>query len=165
MGDLLQDTNFWVLVSFVVFLALFFRYGLDSIINMLDQRSQKIRDELDEAEQLRIEAQEMLANYKRKQQNAEEEADRILAEAKDKAKRLVDQAEKELEQAIEKQKKQAEDRIKSAEQKALLDIRREVSDIAIKASEDILKSRLNRIDHDPLVNQSIDQIDEDRLPN
>ena len=165
MMDLFSDTNFWILVSFVIFLVLFLRYGLDSIIDMLDQRTKKIRNELDEAEQLRIEAQEMLADSKRKQQNAEDEAERILNEAKEKAKRLVDQAEKELEKAIEKQKQQAKDRIDSAEKQALLDIRHEVSKIAIQASQDILTTRLDRIDHDPLVDYSIDQIDDTILPN
>lgn len=165
MTDLFHDTNFWVLISFVILLIIFIRYGLDGILGMLDQRTEEIRDELDEAEQLRIEAQEMLADYKRKQQNAEDEASRILDEAKEKAKRLVDQAEKELEKAIERQKKQAEERIASAQQQALIDIRNDVSNIAIRASQNILTSRLEGIDHDPLVNHSIDQIDDTILPN
>ena len=72
---MLQTAEFWVLVSFVIFMAILGYVGVHkTILSALDTRSKKISDDLDEARALREEAQKVLAEYERKRREAEGEA-------------------------------------------------------------------------------------------
>ena len=75
---LLQDTSTWVSLGFLVVVGLFAYLGVHKqIAQTLDKRAQGISDELDEARRLREEAQELLAQYQRRQREAEEEAQAV----------------------------------------------------------------------------------------
>ena len=98
MLDILaHDTNVWVTISFVVFALLAFKLGRKSILAGLDSKIEAIRTEIQTAESLRVEAQELLAQYQRKQRDAEQEAAQIVAQAKAHAKRIQEAAEAERE--------------------------------------------------------------------
>ena len=82
----LQNTNFVVLVAFILFIAVLFYFKVPGMIGaMLDKRADGIRTELEEARALREEAQTLLASYERKQKEVQEQADRIVAAAKEEA--------------------------------------------------------------------------------
>ena len=78
-----HDALFWVLVSFIGFMALLAYYGVPRLIGKaLDDRADAIRKELDEARRLREEAQALLADYQKKAKEAENEAKGIIDQAK-----------------------------------------------------------------------------------
>ena len=92
-AGLLQDTSFWVLIAFLIVIGIFWRAGVHKMIfSGLDKRSQGIADEIDEARRLREEAQELLAQYQRRQREAESEAAAIVEQAKKDAKRMAAEA-------------------------------------------------------------------------
>ena len=64
--EFLQDTNVWVLLSFILFMALAYYKGKDIILGGLDAKIETIRQEIVTAENMRVEAQELLAQYQRK---------------------------------------------------------------------------------------------------
>src|SRR4051794_9296916 len=99
MGALLHDPEFWVLVAFVLAIALVWKRGGAALTGALDERAARIRSELDEARKLREEAQQALAAYQRKQRDALKEAEQILAEAKAAAERLGEQGLRDIEAA------------------------------------------------------------------
>ena len=79
---MLNEPEFWVAVAFVIFVGVLIYVGAHrKIFEALDQRSARIKAELDEARRLRDEAQTLLAEYQRKQGEAEREAEAIIAEA------------------------------------------------------------------------------------
>jgi len=78
-------------------------------------RSSRIRNELDEAQALREEAQKTVAEFKRKQRDALKEAEQILDHAKIEAKRLAERAERDLEAALERREQAALDKIAQAD--------------------------------------------------
>src|SRR3954468_11313574 len=81
--------EFWVLVATVVFLVIAWKIGgFAQLGKALDKRADTIRKELDEAKSLRAEAQKLLAEYQSKKQEAQAEADAIVAAAKDEAERF-----------------------------------------------------------------------------
>jgi F-type H+-transporting ATPase subunit b len=135
--------DFWVLISFLLFMGILVWKGVPAMIGKsLDQRAAAIRNELDEARRLREEAQQLLADYQRKTREAEDEARTIVEAAKHEAEVLAAETRKALAEQVERRTKAAEDKIARAEAQALSDVRAAAVDLAVKASESILKTKL-----------------------
>jgi len=87
---MLLEAEFWVAVAFVIFIAIAWKVGgLSAMTKGLDNRANRIRHELDEAKRLREEAAAVLADYKRRQVEAEKEAQAIVASAREEAQWLI----------------------------------------------------------------------------
>ena len=97
---MLQDPTFWVAVAFVIVAGALLRPGIRAVTKGLDGRAEKIAAQLNEAEALRVEAQNLLSEYKHKQRDAIEEAERMLEHAKEEVARAQAQGAKDLEQAL-----------------------------------------------------------------
>src|SRR5689334_25127972 len=137
-----HDPLFWVALSFVVFVALTLYYGVPAIVTKsLDDRADSIRKELDEARQLREEAQALLSDYQRKAREAVKEAESIIEQAKIEAEALAADARKSLTESLERRSKIAEEKIAHAEAQALSEVRSTAVDTALAAAHEILKSR------------------------
>lgn len=133
------EAEFWVAVAFVIFLLVLMYAGAHKkLLEMLDQRSARIKAELDEARRLRDEAEKLLAEYKRKQGEAEREAEAIVAEAKAEAERLAVEAKSKVQEFVARRTKMAETKIGQAEVQALADVRAAAADAAVAAAEKIL---------------------------
>ena len=79
MPDFVRDSEFWVLIAFIIAIAFLIYKARGVVTKALDARAAKIKAELDEAQRLREEAQAKLAEYQRKQRDALKEADAIVA--------------------------------------------------------------------------------------
>jgi F-type H+-transporting ATPase subunit b len=130
----LHEAEFWVGVSSVLTFAFIISKAWKPIIESLDRRSAVISSRLDEAENLFLEAEKLLADYQARQQNAQAEADAILQAAKRRADSIVAQAEADMQKAITHQENAARLRIQRAEQDVIEAIR-----------EAIVKAALNRV--------------------
>jgi len=131
--------EFWVAVAFVVFLGVPRYVGAHPrLLKGIDDRRERIKSELDEARRLKAEAEALLATYRRKQQDAEREAETIVASAKNEAERLAAEAEAKIEEFIARHTKMAENKIAQAEAQALADVRSAAADVAVAAAEAIL---------------------------
>src|ERR1044071_6383124 len=87
---LLQEPETWVAIAFVIFVGVIVYVGAHKkMIEALDHRSARIQKELDDAKALRDDAAKLLADYQRKQKEAEHEAEAIIAEAKAEAERIA----------------------------------------------------------------------------
>ena len=153
------DPTFWVAIAFLVFLAFTLKPILKAVTGGLDKRSNAIRKELDEAEALRVEAQKLLADHKRKQRDAEKEAEEMLAHAKASAERLRSQAEQDLEQALKRREQLALDKIAQAEANALKEVRGQAVELAMAATAKLLSENLDKATADTLVQSAIDDLD------
>lgn len=120
-----------VAIAFVIFVILVVWKGMAKITAGLDKRADDIRRQLDEAQNLREEAQAALAGYQRQQRDALAEAEEIIAHAREEAERLKVQAEATLAATLKRREEQAVDRIAQAEAKALQDVRNQAVDLAI----------------------------------
>ena len=137
---MIQEPEFWVAVAFVLFLGVLIYAGVHkTIIDALDQRSNRIKAELDEARRLRDEAGKLLADYQRKQREVEREAEAIIAEAKAEAERVAAEARGKMEEFVARRTKLAESKIGQAEAQALADVRAAAADAAVAAAEKILR--------------------------
>lgn len=133
------DAEFFVATAFVVFIAGLAYLGVHKVImRSLDQRSDRIKAELDEAARLKNEAMALLADYQRKRQEAEQEAQSIIAGAKAEAERLAIEGKAKAEEFVARRTKMAETKIAQAEAQAVADVRSAAADAAIAAAEKIL---------------------------
>jgi F-type H+-transporting ATPase subunit b len=137
--ELLGDAEFWVAVAFVIFVAGMGYLGVHRMIaKSLDERAGRIKAELDEARKLKDEAAQLLAQYQRKRQEAEGEAQEIIAGAKAEAERLAIEAKAKIEEFVARRTKMAETKIAQAEAQAAADVRAAAADAAVAAAEKIL---------------------------
>src|ERR1700736_706142 len=97
--EFLHDPEFWVLVAAVIFVAVVFKPVGRALTGGLDARAARIRAELDEARRLREEAEQLVATYRAKQQEAAGEAEAIVTHAKTEAERIAAQSARDLELA------------------------------------------------------------------
>ncbi len=146
MDALLNDANFWVAISFAIFVILAWRPLKKAMLTALDDRTERIRNDIDEAARLREEAQALLASYIRKQRDAAAEAEEILRHAKTEAKRFKDQAVADLENALVRREAQAMERIAQAEAQAIAEVRAFAVDLAIAATRRLLADQASRGD-------------------
>ena len=118
----------------------------------------RIKEELDDAVRLREEAQAVLAQYQKKQQEVMQEAETILETAKSEAERMKLEAESKLKEAIERRITMANDKIARAEQDAIKDVQSNMVDIAIHAARDIIIEQIDDAADDELITLAIDDV-------
>jgi F-type H+-transporting ATPase subunit b len=153
---MLSNPELWVLVSFVLFLALLVYYKIPNrLAKALDDRADRIRAELDEARRLREEARQILADYERKQRDAEKEAEDIIAVARREASLYAEESRKALSESLQRRLKLAEEKIARAEEQAIKDVRSKAVDAAIGAAELLIARELKDKSVESLVDKSI----------
>lgn len=159
-GEQVMTAMLWVLlIAFAIVIAIFWRAGVHKKITAaLDKRSQRIADELDQARRLREEAQELLAQYQRRQRDAEEEAKGIIEQAKKDAQRLVQESRAKIAEQIERRAKAAEEKIARAEAQALAEVRGQTVDLAVDTAREIIKKRMDHGAQSALVEKAIDEL-------
>ncbi len=156
----LGNTDFVVLLAFLLFIAVLFYYNVPSLImGMLDKRADGIKTELEEARSLREEAQTLLASYKRKQKDVQEQADRIVAAAKEDAQRAADQARADLATSLERRIAGAEEQIGSAQAAAIKEVRDQAAMIAIAVAREVIAKQMTAAEANRLIDDGIAQAD------
>jgi len=139
MIELIYEPETWVAIAFAIFVGILIRLGVPNLLfKVLDDRSARIKAELDEAVKLRKEAEGVLAEYRRKQGEAEKVAESIILNARGEADRMAAEAKAKVEEFIARRTKMAETKIAQAEAQALADVRSAATDAAIAAAETIL---------------------------
>ena len=153
-----QDPAFWVAVSFVILIAAAGRQVYRGITGGLDKRAVEIRRQLDEAEELRVEAQKMLAEYKRKQRDAEQEAQEMLDHARVESQRLREKVEQDLAAALKRREELAVEKIAQAEAAAIKEVRTQAIGLAMAATAKVLTDKLDKKTASDLVQSTIDEL-------
>ena len=150
--------EFWVLVAFVILVGLAFRPLFRKIAGALDDRSAAIRRHLDEARELREEAQELLASYQRKHRDSAAEAQAILDLARDEAGLMTERAMGEMERTLERREQLALNRIAHAESKALDEVRDAAADVALDAVKRVIAETVTGEKADALIETEIKEL-------
>jgi F-type H+-transporting ATPase subunit b len=156
---MLHDPTFWVAIAFLGFVALLVYFKVPKMISgALDSRAEKIKSDLDEAEELLKEAQDLLATYQKKQRDAADEAKQIRASAEDEAGRIAQHGEERLVAALERREKLALERIGQAEAAALDLVRARTVDIALEATREILATKVSADKADAMLDDAIKEL-------
>ena len=135
------EPEFWVAVAFLIFVGILVYVGVPKmLLGALDDRAKRVQAELDEARRLKEEAQKLLAEYKAKQRQADEEAVAIIEGAKAEAERIAAESKTKMEEFVARRTKMAETKIAQAEAQAVADVRAAAAEAAVTAAEKILTS-------------------------
>lgn len=157
---MLQDPTFWVAIAFFGFVGVLVWKKVPGLIAAaLDKRADDIRNQLEEARQLREEAQALFAKYERRQHDAESEAEEIIVHAKAEAERAAKEAKEALDAMVERRTEQAGDRIARAESKALAQVRATAADIAVRVARRMIEENLDPNRARDLTDQAINELD------
>ena len=147
---------FWVAVAFFAFFGDLLYFKVPGIVaKQLDARADRIRNELEEAQKLREDAQAMFADYQRRQRDALTTAEEIVSKAKEDAEIIRKQSEADLTASLARRQELAEAKIRQAEEKALAEVQGIAVDVAILAAEKLMKDNIKAKDAGALIDQSI----------
>lgn len=139
-----MDNTFWATVALFIFIGVVFYFKVPGMISKsLDERANRIRNELEEARRLREEAQQLLAEFQRKRKEAEKDAADIVAAARREAETLVSEAHRKTEEYVQRRTVIAEQKIAQAEREAVNEVRATAVDIAIEAARKLLAERVD----------------------
>ena len=150
------NAEFFVAISFIIFVGLVLFLGLPRrILNVLDERSLNIQKELEQARDLREEAQKILAKEKKKLEEADTEIVNLLKKAEEHTKIFKANAEKLLAENIERKKKQLELKIKQAESDAIKEVKLKATELSLKIAKTYIKQNFDSETSSEIFKESI----------
>ena len=153
------DATFFVALSFVLFVVFVIWAGLPStIIKSLDDRSEQIKKELDEARILHEEAQKLLATEKRKLEQCDAEVENILKQASEQAALITEKSNNLLKEEIQRKQKQADLKIAQARDEAVREVKAKASELSLIIAKEYLKENIDDNAASDLIDKSISDL-------
>jgi F-type H+-transporting ATPase subunit b len=154
-----EEPETWVLIAFVILMGLFAYFGVHrTVLKALDDRSARIKAELDNARKLKEEAAGVLAEYKARRASAEREAEEIISGARADAERIAAEAKAKMEDFVARRTKTAESKIALAEAQALADVRAAAAEAAVAAASRIMSQSVKGQVADELLAKGIAEV-------
>lgn len=142
----------WELIAFIVFIFILGKFAWRPMLNALQERENSIRDSLDAAENAMNKAEKISKENDAALREAEIMAQKIRKEAVEEAELLrvdrIEKAKKEADELVE----HARNTIEQEKKRALIELRKEVADLAIRAASTILDAELDAEKNRKLVN-------------
>ncbi len=158
--EFLHSPTFWVMIAFFVFVIAVFKPIRGAMLGALDGKITQIRDEVEEAQRLREEAQAALASYQHQQRDAAQETEALMERARSEAEAHRASAEAALKSMLERQDQQALERIEQAESAAIQEIRDRAINVALAATVKLLEQKLAGNSGDALIDDAISMLPE-----
>jgi len=154
-----EEPETWVAIAFVILMGVFAYFGVHrTVLKALDNRTARIKAELDDARRLKDEAATVLAESKNRRASAEREAEEIITSAKAEAERIAGEAKTKMEDFVARRTKTAESKIALAEAQALADVRAAAADAAVQAASTILSKSVKGEVADDLLSKGIAEV-------
>jgi F-type H+-transporting ATPase subunit b len=126
---------------------------------LLDEQIERVKKELSDAIELKEEANTLLAEYERKKEDAEKEAEIIVANAKERAKNYEQSALAKSEEIIKRQEAQSIEKINQAEIQAMSKIRKSIIEKSIDSAEKLVSEKISSKKSDQIFTDSLKDLD------
>lgn len=152
------DTTNIVAFAVALFIVLVVFMAGRSVMNMLDERGNVVREQLEQAQSLREEAQGILAEMKAKQEAAKNEASNIVAQAKADAEAARNKAMADLEASIARRQASAAEKIRQAELSAIDEVKSRAIAIAGEASANVISNHMKSGNATAFMDQAIGEL-------
>jgi F-type H+-transporting ATPase subunit b len=149
----------WTLIVFGISVYLLRRLAYPWIADLLDRRTKAVEESIDAAERTRREADEILKEYRERLKEAREQAEDIVTRARRAADRLEDEAKADATKTREELMERTRRDIESETRRAIDEIRREVADLTVMATEKVTRKSLTGEDHKRLIEEALDEFD------
>ncbi len=152
------DENFWVAVSFIVFLYFAYKPVRKAIINSLDARINDIKEKLAQTEKLKAEAKSLLEEVQKEMENFESYKQQLLDKAKISTDNLIEKRTKELEIALTRKSNSATSLIENEKSKISEELKNEFTDTVINIVRNyLIESKNNSVSDEAIINKFIDK--------
>jgi F-type H+-transporting ATPase subunit b len=149
----------WTLLLFGATLYILNKLVFPRISDALDRRSRAIAESIDHAERTKVEADELLEEYRARLREAREQAEDITARARKAADSLADQAKADATKQREELMAATRRDIEAETRRALDEIRKEVANLTVIATEKVTRKSLTPDDHRRLIEEALDEVD------
>ena len=153
----------WALLAFGITLWLLNKLAFPRIAEALDRRRKAIEDSIEAANRAKAEADELLEEYRARLREAREQADDIVVRARKAADTLADEAKADASKQREEMLAAARRDIEHETRRALEELRREVADLTVTATEKITRKSLTADDHRRLIEEALSEVDFEEL--
>ena len=159
-NPILPATNelIWGIISFGVLMGVMLKFVFPPVQRMMQARTDRIRQSLDDAERQRTEAQTILDQYRAQLADAKSEANRVIEEARQEADHLRRELMHRAEVEVNELKQRTQEEIQAAKERTLADLRAEVSGLAIELAEKVVERNLDRATNLALIDSYINQV-------
>jgi F-type H+-transporting ATPase subunit b len=153
----------WTIVAFLVTLFVLKRYAFGPIQKTIDERRERIRRALEEADHARAEARRMLEEHRALLGQARGQAEEILAEARRTREAMERRMREETESERQRRLEETRREIQAETQRALEQIRTEVAELTLVAASKVTGKILDPADHRRLIEEAIQTLDFSQL--
>jgi F-type H+-transporting ATPase subunit b len=149
----------WTIVVFVISLLILRRYVFPRIGEALDKRAQTIAGDIDAAHETREKADKVLDEYRERLKEARAQSEEIVQRARQTAEAHEKEAKEQSKELLAEAAQRAQREIEVATQRALDELRREVADLTIMATEKVTRKTLDAADQRRLVEEALGELD------
>jgi F-type H+-transporting ATPase subunit b len=149
----------WTLLLFVISMYILYKVAFPRITAALDRRQKTIEDSIDAADRTRREADDILAEYRERLKEARGQAEQIIDRARKAGEVHERDSESEAKARREQLMEQTRREIELETRRAIEDIRREVADLTVAATEKVTRKVLTEQDQQRLVQEALSELD------
>jgi F-type H+-transporting ATPase subunit b len=149
----------WTLLVFGFTMVLLAKLAFPRISEALGRRQQSIEDSIETAERTRTEAEQILAEYRERLKEARTQSDEIVQHARQTAEGHEREAKESARELAAEAARRGQRDIEAATQKALGELRKEVADLTIMATEKVTRKTLDDSDQKRLVEEALGELD------
>jgi F-type H+-transporting ATPase subunit b len=153
----------WTIIAFFITFFVLRRYAFGPIQKMIDERREQIRRSIEEADNARTEARQLLEEHRKLMQEARGEAEEILAEARKTREAMEQRMREETENERQRRLEETRREIAAETARALEQIRAEVADLTLEATSIVVGQKLDSDRDRELITQAIGSLDFSRL--
>ena len=161
--DVVPGLMVWTLVTFAIVLWFLRRFAFGRIQGIIDERRDRIRQALDEADKAREEARQLRELTAKEREEARADRDRVLEETRRQAQEQFRRSREEADADLQRRLDENQRAIEAENRKLREEIRRDVVELTLLASEKVTRKSLDEDDHRRLIDETIEEIDVRRI--
>jgi F-type H+-transporting ATPase subunit b len=161
--DVVPGLMVWTIITFLIVLWALRRFAFGPIQRLIDQRRDRIREALDEADKARTEARELRELTAKEREQAKADREQILEDARRQSQRLVEQAKERADADLKEQLEKNREELAAENARLREQIRRDVVELTLFAAEKVTGKVLDEDDQRRLIEETIEEADIQRL--
>jgi F-type H+-transporting ATPase subunit b len=161
--DVVPGLMVWTVLTFLIVLFVLRRVAFSRIQRLIDQRRERIREALDEADKAREEARQLRELTAKEREEARQERDRVLEESRRQGQEQLRRAREEAAADLERRLEENRRALEAENRKLREQIRRDVVELTLLASEKVTRKSLDEDDQRRLIDETIAELDVKRI--
>jgi F-type H+-transporting ATPase subunit b len=161
--DVVPGLMVWTIITFAITFFALYKLAFGPIQRLIDQRRDRIREALDEADKARQEARQLRELTAEEREQAKADREQILEESRRQAQALFQQARQKADDDLRERLDKNQEELEAENRRMQEQIRRDVVELTLLAAEKVTGKTLDADDQKRLIDETIDELDVNRL--